>query len=213
MVCVFLYYTFAPWDLIGRTDPIGTEAGYELVAAHTLAQVQATGATWVATTVPSHLRDAALDAARPSAGDRDQRARPLPGRLRRSGSIRSAIMSASMSVREPENNLPLWSETSAVRQPLERVTRSWRGMVMDTYALEKISGWTPDLSPPPDTTFFRWRVLAFSLSARAGRGWDERGASARDGEGSDAEAPAHPESLGPALLPLNVVAQLRPRDS
>ena len=62
--------------------------------------------------------------------------------------------------REPENNLPLWNETTAVRQPLERVTRSWRGMVMDTYALEKISGWTPDLSPPPDTTFFRWRVLA-----------------------------------------------------
>ena len=71
--------------------------------------------------------------------------------------------------RDPENNLPLWSETSAVRQPLERVTRSWRGMVMDTYALEKISGWTPELSPPPDTTFFRWRVLAFSLSPRAGR--------------------------------------------
>jgi hypothetical protein len=33
-------------------------------------------------------------------------------------------------------------------------------MVMDTYALEKLSGWTPELSPPPDTPFFRWRVLA-----------------------------------------------------
>jgi hypothetical protein len=63
--------------------------------------------------------------------------------------------------REPDNGSPLWSETTAVRQPLERVERSWRGTLMDTYALEKLTGWTPELSPPPDTTFFRWRVLAF----------------------------------------------------
>ncbi len=31
---------------------------------------------------------------------------------------------------------------------------------MDTYALEKLTGWTPELSPPPDTPLFRWRVLA-----------------------------------------------------
>ena len=31
---------------------------------------------------------------------------------------------------------------------------------MDTYTLEKITGWTPELSPPPDSPFFRWRVLA-----------------------------------------------------
>ena len=29
---VFLYYVVAPWNLIGRTDPIGGEAGYEQVA-------------------------------------------------------------------------------------------------------------------------------------------------------------------------------------
>jgi hypothetical protein len=31
---------------------------------------------------------------------------------------------------------------------------------MDTYALEKLTGWTPELSPPPDSPLFRWRVLA-----------------------------------------------------
>jgi hypothetical protein len=31
---------------------------------------------------------------------------------------------------------------------------------MDTYALERLTGWTPELSPPPDTPLFRWRVLA-----------------------------------------------------
>ena len=33
VACVFLYYVAAPWNLIGRTDPIGGEAGYEQVAA------------------------------------------------------------------------------------------------------------------------------------------------------------------------------------
>ena len=31
---------------------------------------------------------------------------------------------------------------------------------MDTYALEKLTGWTPDLAPPPDSPLFKWRVLA-----------------------------------------------------
>ena len=63
--------------------------------------------------------------------------------------------------REPDNAwTSLWNETTAVRTPLERVERSWRGVVMDTYALEKLEGWTPELSPPPDSVFFRWRVLA-----------------------------------------------------
>jgi hypothetical protein len=38
-------------------------------------------------------------------------------------------------------------------------------MVMDTYALEKLTGWTPELAPPQDSPLFRWRVLA------AGEGW------------------------------------------
>jgi hypothetical protein len=31
---------------------------------------------------------------------------------------------------------------------------------MDTYALEKLTNWTPELSPPPDSPLYRWRVLA-----------------------------------------------------
>ena len=62
--------------------------------------------------------------------------------------------------RVPDNASPVWATITAVRQPLERVERSWRGLVMDTYALEKLTGWTPELSPPPDLPLFRWRVLA-----------------------------------------------------
>jgi hypothetical protein len=62
--------------------------------------------------------------------------------------------------REPDQTNPVWTATTAVRAPLLRVERIWRGMVMDTYALEKLTGWTPDLAPPPDSPLYRWRVLA-----------------------------------------------------
>jgi hypothetical protein len=64
--------------------------------------------------------------------------------------------------REPDNRHLL---SGATRQPLERVERVWRGFVMDIYALEKLTGWTPELSPPPDSPFFRWRVLAGRVPA------------------------------------------------
>jgi hypothetical protein len=44
---------------------------------------------------------------------------------------------------------------------------------MDTYALEKLTGWTPELSPPPDSPLYRARPLAgdfrpsLSVAARA----------------------------------------------
>jgi len=67
--------------------------------------------------------------------------------------------------REPDNHLALWDSIPAKREPLEQVERRWRGLVMDTYVLEKLTGWTPELSPPPDTPFFRWRVLAGEAGA------------------------------------------------
>jgi hypothetical protein len=63
-------------------------------------------------------------------------------------------------VRMTDNDDPLWASTTAVREPLEQVERSWRGVVMDSYALEKLTGWTPELSPSPDSPLFRARLLA-----------------------------------------------------
>ena len=49
------------------------------------------------------------------------------------------------------------------------IERRWRGLVMDTYVLEKLTGWTPELSPPKDSPLFQWRVLAgdFEMGALA----------------------------------------------
>jgi hypothetical protein len=172
VVLIFLYYTVAPWNLIGRTDPIGGEAGYEEVVKRAQAELQKTGASWIATTdyrtyamlrwffngrvpvIQINERDRFL-------GFRD------PGMALIKGHTGLYVG------REPDNLSPLWAATSAVREPLERVDRSWRGIVMDTYALEKLTGWTPELAPPPDSPLYRARPLAgdfrpsFSVAALA----------------------------------------------
>ncbi|MGB8401320.1 glycosyltransferase family 39 protein [Bradyrhizobium sp.] len=159
VVAVFLYYVAAPWNLIGRTDPVGGEAGFDQVAARAQDQLQKTGASWIAT---SDYRTYAMMRwyfnGRVPVIQINER-----GRFQgfRDPGINLVRDHAGLYVaREPDHTLPLWNATGAVRQPLARVERSWRGVVMDTYALEKLTGWTPELSPPKDSPLFRWRVLA-----------------------------------------------------
>jgi 4-amino-4-deoxy-L-arabinose transferase-like glycosyltransferase len=159
VVGVFLYYVAAPWNLIGRADPVGGEAGYQQVVARAQDQLKKTGATWIAT---SDYRTYAMMRwyfnGRVPVIQINERGRYQGFRDPGMDWVRDH---AGLYVaREPDNRLPLWNSISAQRQPLERVERSWRGVVMDTYALEKLTGWTPELAPPPDTPLFRWRVLA-----------------------------------------------------
>jgi 4-amino-4-deoxy-L-arabinose transferase-like glycosyltransferase len=166
VVLVFLYYVAAPWNFIGRADPIGGEAGYEAVVARVEAELQRTGATWIATTdyrtyamLRWFLKDR-LPVIEVTERGRFQGFKD-PGMDRIKGHPGLYV------AREPDQLLPLWDLTGAKREPLERVERVWRGTVMDTYALEKLTGWTPELSPPPDTPFFRWRVLAWRFHSPA----------------------------------------------
>ena len=165
VVGVFLYYVAAPWNLIGRIDPVGAEAGYEQVAARAQDQLQKTGASWIATTdyrTYAMLRwhfNGRVPVVQINERGRFQDFRD-PGMDR----IRDHI--GLYVAREPDNTLALWNDIPAARQPLERVERRWRGEVMDTYALEKLSGWTPELSPPPTSPLFRWRVLAMRIELR-----------------------------------------------
>jgi len=159
VVAVFLYYVAAPWNFIGRTDPVGGEAGYEQVAERARVQLQQTGATWIAT---SDYRTYAMLRWYFRGGvpviQINER-----GRFQGFGDPGMNLIRDQPGLyvaREPDHRLPLWDLTTAKRQPLERVERVWRGTVMGTYTLEKLTGWTPDLSPPPDSPLFRWRVLA-----------------------------------------------------
>ena len=169
VVVVFLYYLAAPWNFIGKTDPVGGEAGYEQVVARARDELRKTGATWIATTdyrtyamLRWYIRDVPVVQI-------NERARYLG--FRDPGMDLIKGHTGLYVAREPDNAGAIWASTTAVREPLERVERTWRGVVMDTYALEKLTGWTPELSPPPDSPLYRWRALAMiesTLTSRPG---------------------------------------------
>jgi 4-amino-4-deoxy-L-arabinose transferase-like glycosyltransferase len=187
VVLVFLYYVTTPWNFIGKADPIGGEAGYQEVVDRAQAELQKTGATWIATTdyrTYAMLRWYFKD--RLPVIQINERGRFLGFRDPGMDSIRGHT--GLYVAREPDNDNPLWASTTAVREPLERVERSWRGIVMDTYALEKITNWTPELSPPPDSPLYRWRVLAGDfqeLPCVAARKMSFRGARSANPESRD----------------------------
>jgi hypothetical protein len=159
VVGVFLYSVASPWNFFGKADPIGGEAGYEQVASRARSEMQKIGASWIATTdyrtyamLRWYLKD------RVPVVQINERGRFLGFRDPGMNSIRGHT--GLYVAREPDQTNPIWAATTAVRTPLAQVERSWRGTVMDTYALEKLTGWTPDLRPPPDSPLYRWRVLA-----------------------------------------------------
>jgi len=165
VVVVFVYYVAAPWNLIGRIDPIGKEAGFEQVAARAQVQLERTGATWIATTdyrTYAMLRWLLRD--RVPIIEINERGR-FQG-FRDPGLDRIRGHAGLYVGREPDNHHRLWDRLPVTREPLEVVQRSWRGRVWDTYALEKLTGWTPELSPPKDSPLFQWRVLAGEVQMR-----------------------------------------------
>jgi 4-amino-4-deoxy-L-arabinose transferase-like glycosyltransferase len=168
VVLIALYYMAAPWNVIGKADPIGGEAGYEQVVARTEAELAKTGATWIATTdYRTYAMLRWFFNGRVPVIQVNERARFVG--FRDPGLSQIAGHPGLYVAREPDNTGAIWAQTTAVREPLEQVQRVWRGMVMDSYALEKLTGWTPELSPPPDSPLYQWRWLAgeFESVARA----------------------------------------------
>ncbi len=167
VVLVFLYSVVCPFNFFGRRDPIGAEAGFGAVAERAQAALQMTGATWIATT---DYRTYAMMRwyfnGRVPVIQINERGRFMG--FRDPGMNQIAGHAGLYVAREPEEASPVWAATSAVRVPIEEVDRVWRGTVMDRYALQKLTGWTPQLSPPPESPLFRWRVLAGEV--RAGEG-------------------------------------------
>ncbi len=161
VVAVFLYYVATPWNFIGRTDPVGGEAGYEAIVRRAEVELKKTSATWIATTdYRTYAMLRWFFRGRVSVVQINERGRYLGFREPDMDWIRGHT--GLYVGREPDNHPanPLWASVPATREPLERIDRVWRGIVMDTYALEKFTGWTPELSPPEGSPLYRWRVLA-----------------------------------------------------
>ncbi len=159
VVLIFFYYVAAPWNVLGRADPIGGEAGYQEVAGRVEQELAKTGATFIAT---SDYRTYAMlrwfFRGRVPVVQVNERARFMG--FRDPGMDLIAGHAGVYVVRAPDNTGLVWAETTARREPLGVVQRTWRGTVMDSYALEKLTGWMPDLSPPSTSPLYQWRWLA-----------------------------------------------------
>ncbi|WP_445492240.1 glycosyltransferase family 39 protein [Rhodopseudomonas sp. RCAM05734] len=162
VLLVFLYCVASPWNLIGRADPIGGEAGYGPLAARALVEMDRAGATWIATTdyrtyamLRWHLKD------KVPVVQVNQRARFLGFRDPGLTLIRDH---AGLYVAQTnDDNRALLAATPAVLTRVAVVDTVWRGVAMKTYAMDKLTGWTPDLNPPLGTPFYRWPNLAMAL--------------------------------------------------
>ncbi|MET4070492.1 4-amino-4-deoxy-L-arabinose transferase-like glycosyltransferase [Bradyrhizobium sp. S3.2.6] len=165
VVIVFLYYVAAPWNFIGKMDPIGAEAGYEQVAARAQAALDETGATWIATTdYRTYAMMRWLFRGRVPVVEINERGR-FQG-FRDPGMDRIRGQTGIYIGRQPDDHSPLWQSIPARREPLGQIERRWRGVLIDTYTIDKLTGWTPELSPPKDSPLFQWRVLAFRATPR-----------------------------------------------
>jgi 4-amino-4-deoxy-L-arabinose transferase-like glycosyltransferase len=159
VVLVFLYSVAAPWNLIGKNDPLGGEGGYQVLADRALAAMKTTGATWIATTdyrtyamLRWHLKD------KVPVVQVNERARFIG--FRDPGMDRIKDHTGLYIAQTADNHRPLLATTSAVLTPVAEVDTIWRGTAMKHYAIDKLTGWTPDLTPKPDTPFYRWPALA-----------------------------------------------------
>jgi 4-amino-4-deoxy-L-arabinose transferase-like glycosyltransferase len=157
VVLVFLYYVVAPWNFIGRTDPIGGEAGYEQVAERAELELRNINATWIATTdYRTYAMMRWYFRGKVPVVQVNERGRFIgfrdPGMKWIDGHTGLYV------ARLPDDFN--WKNTTAIHEPLERVDRQWRGIVMDSYALEKLTGWTPELSPSTNSPLYQWRWLA-----------------------------------------------------
>jgi 4-amino-4-deoxy-L-arabinose transferase-like glycosyltransferase len=161
VLVIFLYCVAAPWNLIGKNDPIGGEAGYGRLAARALAEMDKAGATWIATSdyrtyamLRWHLRDVV------PVIQINERARFIGFRDPGFDLIKDH---AGLYVAQTDDHSTLLAGTSAVLERVALVDTVWRGTAMKTYGMDKLTNWTPDLNPRPGTPFYKWPALAMAL--------------------------------------------------
>jgi 4-amino-4-deoxy-L-arabinose transferase-like glycosyltransferase len=163
VVVIFLYCVAAPWNLVGKNDPIGGEAGYGPLAARALVEMDKVGATWIATSdyrtyamLRWHLKD------KVPVIQINERARFLG--FRDPGFDRIKDHTGLYIAQTPDDHASLLASTSAVLERVAVVNTVWRGVAMKTYEMDKLTNWTPDLNPPPGTPFYKWPALAMDIS-------------------------------------------------
>ena len=155
VLLVMIYYTGANANYLGKNDPIGKEAGFAQVAEAAKNELERVGATWFATTdyrIYSMLRWHLNDRI------------PVVQINERNRYIGFGTTEADVAgpvglyvVPKDEIRSELWAATTAVLAPAGQADLTWRGVVYDTYLMQKLTNWKPVLSPPPGDPLFTSR--------------------------------------------------------
>jgi hypothetical protein len=145
-----IYYLTGTANYLGKDDPIGKEARFADVVAAADAARKDAGARWFVTTdyricamLRWHLRDAV------PVIELNERARYV--------GFRAPDLDGDVALYvapKGNRNLVLWDKTNAVRQTVGETDLSWRGVTYDVYVLQKVTGFKPVLSPPPDDPLY-----------------------------------------------------------
>ena len=135
---------------LGRGDPLGQDAGFGEMADRVLADAQSSGAKWIATTDYRTYANLVWHI-----GDRipvlqvNQRARFLDFAPRDP----ALFAGKALYVHFPPID-PLLS--SAKLTLVETLPVVWRGVDMQTMAIDVLEGFAPQLDPPPGSPAYRW---------------------------------------------------------
>ena len=157
-VAIFYYYGVSTHAFAATRDPVAKEAGYDAIAASAKAAADKAGATWIATLdyrnyaeLRWHLKNSI------PVVQVNERSRFMGFGDAASAAMRSGIGLYVDSA--PNNGNLIEKETPAELRVVGQADRTWRGVVIEPFEFKTVTGWTPDLSPPPDSPFYKWRLL------------------------------------------------------
>lgn len=155
---IFFHYSISNVALAATKDPIAKEAGYGEIAAQAKAMADKVGATWIATLdyriyaeLRWHLKDSI------PVVQVNERSRFIGFKDRASSAMKSGI--GLYVDTAPNDGNVIETKTPAALRLVGQANQTWRGVVIEPFAFKTITGWTPDLSPPPDSPFYKWRLL------------------------------------------------------
>ena len=144
----------------GRLDPVGRDDGYDHLAGEVLAEARAIGAQWIATSdrrtaaqlrwflgkdlpvVQLNERSRYIDFAVPN----------VAGKTGLYVHIKGQRVAAIDAVAESHLS------------PLGEAERVWRNKAFQTYEIERIDNFAPELDPPPGSPLYAWPDLVSAAS-------------------------------------------------
>lgn len=157
-IAIFYYYSVSNLAFAATKDPVAKEAGYGEIARRANEVAKDVGATWIATLdyriyaeLRWHLKDSI------PVVQVNERSRFIGFADSASAAMTSGIGLYVDSA--PNDGNVMEKETPAVFRVVGTADRMWRGVVIEPFVFKTITGWKPDLSPLPDSPFYKWRLL------------------------------------------------------